>query len=618
MIMCGIAGFLSFDRDNRTERWAEIGTRMGEVLAHRGPDDDGLWQGEHGVLVHRRLAVMDPDRGKQPMLRLFGGAEYVIVYNGELYNASALRQDLETRGWSFETDCDTEVLLTAYMEYGEAVAPMLEGIYAFVIWDGAQNQFFACRDRFGVKPFFYTLTEDGTLLFGSELKALFQYPGLTARVDAAGWCEVLGLGPARTEGCGVFAGVKELEPACQMVVSPGGLRISRYWNLVSLPHTESYADTVAHVRELVTGAIQRQLASDVPLCTFLSGGLDSSVITAVAARQYESEGRPPLETYSFDYTDNQKYFTASSFQPDADAPWVTRVVQALGTRHTILTCPIPDLCALLDDAVYAKDLPGMADVDSSLLYFCRQVAQRHVVALSGECSDEVFGGYPWFERPEMLYADTFPWCRDLDARRSVFRPDVWKKLGIEDYVAFQYDRSVARTPVLPGEDAENARRREVAWLNLNWFMTTLLDRKDRMSMASGLEVRVPFCDHHLVEYVWNIPWCMKAMGGQRKQVLRDAAEGLLPEDVRRRPKSPYPKTHNPLYEQLVRSRVLALLDDPSSPIHALVDEAVLRAGLLKNAGDYGRPWFGQLMAGPQMLAYLIQLNVWMTHWGLSL
>ena len=374
---------------------------------------------------------------------------------------------------------------------------------------------------------------------------------------------------------------------------------------------------MVRVRELVTGAVTRQLVSDVPLCTFLSGGLDSSVITAVAARDYQRRGLPALETYSIDYADNQKYFRPSSFQPDADWPWVERMVEAFHTRHTVLTCPIPDLAALLDQAMRAKDLPGMADVDASLLYFCRQVAQKHVVALSGECADEVFGGYPWFERPEMLHASTFPWSRDLDARREVFDPRLWKRLGVEDYVQYRYTQSVAQTPRLEGEDPENARRREVAWLNLNWFMSTLLDRKDRMSMWSGLEVRVPFCDHRLVEYVWNIPWCMKAMNGRRKQVLRDAAEGLLPEDVRTRPKSPYPKTHNPLYEELVRARVAEILADPAAPLHALVDENALRAGMLVSAGDYGRPWFGQLMAGPQMLAYLVQLNAWMVRFGLT-
>lgn len=614
--MCGITGFCNFNRNNATPRWNHVGHAMGETLNHRGPDDKGLWQHREGVLVHRRLAVMDPARGKQPMERKLGAAQFVLVYNGELYNTQALRQELSEQGWEFFTRSDTEVLLTAYLEYGEEMAARLEGIYAFAIWDGLRRQFFLCRDRFGVKPLFYARMED-TLIFASEPKALFQYPGLNPSVGEDGWREVLGLGPARTPGEGIFTGVKELRPAHQMVFSQAGLREEAYWKLESRPHMDDYGDTVACVQELVTGAIGRQLASDVPLCTFLSGGLDSSVITAVAARAYQKQGRPPLETYSFDYTDNQKYFRPSAFQPDGDWPWVARMVEEFRIDHRVLTCDIPTLARLLDEAVFAKDLPGMADVDSSLLYFCRQVARRNTVALSGECADEVFGGYPWFEREELLWADTFPWCRDLSVRSDVFSP-VWGRLQVGDYVQDQYRRWVDATPTLPGEPPLEERRRQVAWLNLHWFMATLLDRKDRMSMASGLEVRVPFCDHHLVEYVWNIPWAMKSMNGRRKQVLRDAAQGLLPEDVRTRPKSPYPKTHHPLYEQLVRARLLSILEDRQAPIHALVDGKKLGAGLLSDAGDYGKPWFGQLMAEPQMLAYLIQLNTWMECYGLSI
>ncbi|MEL4859675.1 asparagine synthase (glutamine-hydrolyzing) [Pseudoflavonifractor phocaeensis] len=613
--MCGIAGFCDFSRDNTTPVWGEVGERMGEKLNHRGPDDKGQWQGEAGVLVHRRLAVIDPDNGRQPMERALGTARFVLTYNGELYNTPQLRRDLKAQGYQFTTRTDTEVLLYACMEYGEDVGRHLEGIYAFVLWDGLKRKFFACRDRFGVKPFFY-VNRGTEFIFASELKALFQYPGLEPRADGDTWREVLGLGPARTPGSGVFAGVEALEPGCWLTFDANGLKKGRYWTLESRPHTDDYDTTVERVRELVTGAITRQLVSDVPLCTFLSGGLDSSVITAVAARDHARRGLPPLETYSFDYTDNDKYFTPSLFQPDNDSPWVKRMVEAFHTRHRVLTCPIPELAALLSEAARYKDLPGMADVDASLLYFCRQVKKTHTVALSGECADEVFGGYPWFEREDLLNAPTFPWCVDLSPRSEVFAP-VWTGLNIEDYVNQTYADWTASTPRLAGETGEAARRREVGWLNLNWFMATLLDRKDRMSMASGLEVRVPFCDHHLVEYVWNIPWEMKAMGGRRKQVLRDAAEGLLPEDVRLRPKSPYPKTHNPLYEQLVRAGVLALLDDPNAPIQALVDAKALREGLLRDAGDYGKPWFGQLMAGPQMLGYLIQVNAWMEEFGIG-
>ena len=613
MCMCGIAGFCDFRRDNTLPERQYVGWEMANAMAHRGPDDEGLWYDKPILLAHRRLAVIDPEQGRQPMTCREGGRTFALCYNGELYNTDDLRAALEAAGHRFRTRSDTEVVLHACMTYGADVGEHLEGIFAFAFWDG--EQLLLVRDRCGVKPLFYARMGE-TLVFASEPKILFRYPGLEPRADRETWQELLAVNPARTPGHGVFAGVHEVPPGHLLRKTARGISVARWWNLLSLPHREGYEDTVEHLQWLLTGAIQRQLVSDVPLCTLLSGGLDSSVITAVAARTYREQGREPLDTYSFDYTDNDKYFRASAFQPDADWPWVERMRQAFGTRHRVLTCPQRPLVGLLEEAMEARDYPGMGDVDSSLLYFCRQIRKEHTVALSGECSDEIFGGYPWFHRREMLESDTFPWCMDFSARTGDLKPGLAEELELEDYARMRCQRSRAQTPHLDGESVEERRRREVGWLNLNWFMTNLLDRKDRMSMHSGLEVRVPFCDHHLLEYVWNIPWEMKSRGGVRKQVLRDAARGLLPEDVRNRPKSPYPKTHNPLFEQLCRERLAGILADPNAPIHDLVDRAALETGLLKSAGDYGRPWFGQLMAGPQRMAWLIQVNEWMAKYHL--
>ncbi|MHC1694262.1 MAG: asparagine synthase (glutamine-hydrolyzing) [Eubacteriales bacterium] len=613
--MCGIAGFADFDR-KIAENGQTVGSEMALSLAHRGPDAQGVWTGEHAVLAHRRLAVIDLEGGVQPMSRRFGGHDYTLVYNGELYNTPELRDDLTRKGYTFSTTSDTEVLLYCYIEYGEDCPALLNGIFAFTIYDSKRDRLFACRDRFGVKPFFYTV-KDGVFVFASELKALFRYPGLTPELDGDGWCEVLGLGPARSPGCGVFKGVKELIGGHFIVLSKNdGLRERKYWSLKSLPHYDTPARTVLRVRELLLDSISRQLVSDVPLCTFLSGGLDSSIITAVAAQDYRQRGLPPLETYSFDYTDNEVYFKPSSFQPDDDRHWIKRMAEAFAINQTTLVCDIPSLVSLLDEAAYAKDLPGMADVDSSLLFFCRQVRNRHIVALSGECADEVFGGYPWFHSEQAFSTPAFPWSPDLGVREGIFKKSFTDKIGMRDYVNSRYSEWIASTPRLEGENKNESRRREIGWLNLNWFMSTLLDRKDRMSMASGLEVRVPYCDHRLVEYVWNIPWEIKSAGGVRKSVLREAARGILPEDVLFRPKSPYPKTHNPLYEQLVKDRLRGIMDDKSSPLLGVADKAGVEA-LLGGVSDYGKPFFGQLMAAPQLMAYLIQLNGWMKRFGLG-
>lgn len=605
--MCGICGYINYKRNYIVSEREEIeqAARMAEKLRSRGPDDGGVWVGEHAVLGHRRLAVIDVERGRQPMKRVCAGYEFAIAYNGELYNTAELRSELERCGYEFETESDTEVLLYTYIHYGAACASRLNGIFAFAVYDSMRQRVFLCRDRFGVKPLFYS-EYDGTLVFASEIKALFEYPGIEPKLDSTGLCELFAISPARTPGCGVFKGINELEPGCCMYISRSGIRTEHYWQLISREHTDSYEDTVDRVRELVTDSIKRQLVSDVPIATFLSGGLDSSFITAAAAIEFKKQGRQ-LSTYSFDYEGNNKYFKKSKFQPDSDSEWVPKMAEAFNTEHTYLVCPNSALTGLLDEALHAKDLPGMADCDSSLLYFCREVRKRHTVVLSGECSDEIFGGYPWFRDEHAFKTPAFPWCYDLSMRKAVLNDAVRETLDLDGYSRMRYEESIKKTPVYDGDDAEEKRRREISWLNICWFMTNLLDRKDRMSMASGLEVRVPFCDHRIVEYVWNIPWEMKNRNNVSKNVLREAANGILPEDIRLRKKSPYPKTHNPYYEADIKARLKEITENPSSPLLAVCDRGRLYE-IISGEFDYGRPFFGQLMAGPQFIGFLVQVN----------
>ncbi len=615
--MCGIAGFCDYN-DDFTEEAPYLGRlvrRMGNTLRHRGPDEDGIFLSRHAAFAHQRLAVVDIKGGKQPMVAYRGGYRCTIVYNGELYNSSELRKELETAGYIFETDSDTEVLLKCYLHYGPDCAEKLNGIFAFAIDDEKQGCCFLCRDRFGVKPLFYTVS-GGRLIFGSEIKALFEYPGITPVIDRQGLCEVFGIGPARTAGVGVFKDIHELKPGESAVFDQDGLHTYTYFNLESYEHPDSYEETVRHVRDLMEDTVKRQLVSDVPLCTFLSGGLDSSVITALAAKEYKNAGKE-LSTYAFDFAGNERYFRPNDYQPDADQPWSKKMAEYCGTDHKVLICGNVSQADCLYDAVDAKDLPGMADVDSSLLYFCRLVKQKHVVALCGECADEVFGGYPWFHKKEAFEGHCFPWSPDLAVRTHLLKRSIRSALKVEDYVNRRYEESIAEVPTLEGENPQEKRRREISWLNIRWFMSTLLDRKDRMSMASGLEVRVPYADHRLVEYVFNAPWSFKCHNGVVKSLLRDAAEPWVPDDIRMRKKSPYPKTHNPAYEAIVRKRLGNIMKDSSEPIHTLVDEGEVHK-LMESKSDYGKPWFGQLMAGPQMMAYLIEINYWLKKYEIRI
>lgn len=608
--MCGIAGIINFKKNLVTYKEYNrlLVKEMALSIAHRGPDSSGEWIGEHAAFSHSRLAVIDPLGGKQPMQRISEGHEFVITYNGELYNTDDLRKNLEHFGYSFTTTSDTEILLYSYIHYGEKCVDLLNGIYSFAIWDTMRQKVFICRDRFGVKPLFYTQKGD-TLIFASELKAIFKHPSVSPEINADSLREIFAIAPARTPGTGVFKDIFELRPGHFMTIDRNGVNIKKYWSLKSAEHTDSYPETIEKVRVLLEDAVKRQLVSDVPIGTLLSGGLDSSIITAIAARHMEEHGKQ-LSTYSFDYEDNDKYFKASSFQPDSDNPWVLRMTEEFNTNHTRLCCKNEYLLKYLKDATHFKDLPGMADVDSSLLYFCGEIKKKHTVVLSGECSDEIFGGYPWFRSEIAFNTPAFPWCYDLSLRNNILLPAVSESLKLDEYSRMRYEESIAETPRFDGDSPEEKRRREISYLNIVWFMTNLLDRKDRMSMASGLEVRVPFCDHRLVEYVWNIPWNMKNKDNISKNILREAARTLLPEDVLMRRKSPYPKTHNPHYEAAIKAYIKDLADNKDCMLFAFADRRKVLE-LCEESLDYGKPFFGQLMAGPQFLGFLAQVNFWL-------
>jgi asparagine synthase (glutamine-hydrolysing) len=551
------------------------------------------------------------------MVRGTGGGEYVLVYNGELYNTEDIRRDLIARGCRFKGWSDTEVLLAAYIEWGGGCVDRLNGIYAFAVWDAGRQELFLARDRIGVKPLFYS-RKGNSFLFASEIKALLAHPLVSTRVNREGLAEVFALGPARTPGHGVFSDIDELRPGCCMRVNRNGAAIRQYWALDSHSHEDDFERTAARVRELVCDSIERQLVADVPLCTLLSGGLDSSAIAATAARAREREGKAPLRSFAIDYADNDKFFRPSEFQPNPDAPWAERVAEYLGASHSVCCIDTPELAESIFPAVLARDLPGMTDVDSSLLLFSRWIKERATVGLSGECADEVFGGYPWFYRESGEGGGTFPWTRRLGEKLRLYSAGLAEAIKGERYVGERYLEALGEVPRFAGDSPEEAKKRELFYLNLTRWMPTLLDRKDRMSMAAGLELRVPFCDHRLVEYVWNIPWEMKYYRNREKGLLRHALSGLLPEDVLWRKKSPYPKTHNPSYIEAMRGLILTLLERKDSPLIPLIDTAAVKELALTMTRDTNIPWFGQLMNAPQLLAYLLQIDFWLREYRVVL
>ena len=604
--MCGIAGILSSDIDLRQEK--EMLWRVSDSLKMRGPDARGEYITRSVALIHRRLSVIDPEKGVQPMR--FG--KYIIVYNGEIYNTDEIRRELRFHGYVFETDCDTEVVLKSYHLWQERCAEKLNGIFAFAIYNMDSEEVFLCRDRIGVKPLFYSKTKD-LFAFASRTDTLLHVKGIEPVCDENGLNEIFMLGPAKTMGKTYFQNIKEVKPGEYLYYKKGKLKSGVYWSLKASEFSDNCVQAQEHTHFLVTDAIKRQLVSDVPICTFLSGGLDSSIISKVAY-DYMTDRGEILNTYSVDYKDNDKYFKSSVFQPNKDSDYINLISDYIDSDHHNIILNNTDVADSLIESTFARGVPGFTDIDSSLLLFCREIVKKHKVALSGECADEIFGGYPWYHREEILFEETFPWSRTTDVRHSILKNGFLKHS--DEYVKNAYDETIASTDFLDSDSRLEKRMRQMFMLNMNWFMQTLLARKDAMSMQASLEVRVPFCDYRIVEYAYNMPWSIKSYNGREKGILRKAFENELPDIITWRKKSPYPKTFNPDYVQAVSKMALCVLEDKSCALNEMINKSSIMS-LIENPDSLSEPWYGQLMRGPQVLAYLVQIYAWIRRYNVQ-
>ncbi|MBP2477002.1 asparagine synthase (glutamine-hydrolyzing) [Crossiella equi] len=575
--MCGVTGWVSYDRDLTAE--AVTLRAMTATLANRGPDGEGVWSARHAAFGHRRLAVIDLPGGRQPMVADTPAGAVVLTYSGEVYNYRELRAELAGRGHHFRTESDTEVVLRAYLEWGEDLVDRLNGMYAFGVWDERTQRLLLVRDRLGVKPLFLYPTPDG-VLFGSEPKAIFANPLARKVVDEDGWREIFGF--VKMPGSAVWAGMRELAPGTLAVVDRAGIRERVYWRLGARPWQDSPEQAVETVRGLLADIARRQLVADVPQCVLLSGGLDSSVLTALAGEVLHERGELP-RTFAVSFQGEDEAFVPNVLQDSLDAPYVRQVSRYVGTEHSDV---VLDHTTLADPAhraaaVRARDLPtGMGEMDVSLLLLFRACRERSTVALSGESADEVFAGYWWFHDAAAQAAPIYPWIHGIGGaqsqKRAMVRPDLAARLDIPSHLLDTYAAALARVPVLDTEDEHEQRMRRVCHVHLSQFLTNMLDRKDRMSMAAGLEVRVPFCDHRLVEYVYQAPWAVKTFDGKEKSLLRGAAAGLLPPEVLARRKSPYPSTQDVKYVLATQDQLHELMANPGAPVFDVIERSWVR------------------------------------------
>ncbi|MGI5351673.1 asparagine synthase (glutamine-hydrolyzing) [Streptomyces sp. CA-250714] len=616
--MCGIAGWIDFARQMSEE--GSTVRAMAGTLANRGPDDEAVWTDADAALGHRRLAVIDVDDSTQPMTAEHDGHTLaVLVHNGEVYNYREVRQQLTALGHRFRTAGDTEVVLRAYLEWGEECARRLDGMFAFAVWDPRRRQLLLARDRLGIKPLYYARTAHG-LLFGSEPKALLAHPSLECVVDAEGLAELLAY--IATPGHAVYRGIRELPAGHTAVLREGAggavLSESRYWSLPNHEHPDTLERTVETVRGLLQESVVGHLVSDVPLCTLLSGGVDSSALAAFAARS--GAGRP--RTFAVDFEGHTERFRKDFWHEDPDAPYAAEVARHVGTDHEPVVLRTADLADHVVDAaaLRAQDLPRpIPDMDRSLYLLLRAVRQRSTVALMGEVADELFGGYQSFRDPTLVDTANFPWVTmglrvaPHGMSTGLLDPGLLRKIDVPGYSAQRWSETVAEVPDVPGESETERVMRRVGHAHLTRWLPLLLSRDDRLSMAVGLELRVPYCDHRLVEYVYNIPWAMKTADGREKSVLRSAVADLLPESVTQRRKSPFPITQDPHYGQVLRRRFDAVVADPASPVRPLLDGPAC-AQLAAEDRPIAVDGWGER----RNVEMVLQLDAWLRHYRVRL
>ena len=526
-----------------------------------------------------------------------GGA--IAMAYGRMRNRAALAAAL-----GLEKDASpAEVVLAAYREWGEDYPARVEGPVATCVMDSDADALILSRDRMGEQPVFYALKPNAAA-FADHPDSLLKSSHVEPVADADCLRELFGLGPARSPGRTFYRDVRMVEPGCALIIRENRARQSRYFAIEDAPHEEDAAKTVEHVRALLEAAVGD--VAPIRPAVMLSGGLDSTALTALLRERQEV-----VRSFSVDYLDNDRDFHPTDFRPEADAPYVRMAVGALGTQHRFVTLDAQGLVRALDRAMSLRGFPGMADIDASLLLLAREIARFDGCVVSGECGDEVFGGYPWFRSGAPM--DGFPWSGSLKLREKLLRPEAREALRLGQYVRDTFETH--RQKADPGAEFEPEERRLRAMQRLcfEYFMPNLQERAVRMCAGAGIDVLTPLCDDRLVQYVYNVPWKMKFMDGQEKGLYRAAVRDLLPEKLLRRKKSPYPKTCSPQFAALTRRLASRLVSDGDAPIFDYVDRDAVNEIAQSDLDPAATPWFGQLMAGPQLIGYLWQVNRWMVE-----
>lgn len=568
-----------------------------------------------GGIVNNEQGFLDVLKGEETKVYKYNGKTYVITYDGEIYNDDEIRGDLVARGNYFDTEDEEELVLKAYITWKEGCLWRFEGVFAFGIWEVEGRKLFLARDPIGAKSLFYSILKDG-VIFTNHIKYIFNNGEVKPEITYEGVSELLLLGPSRRQNSAIFKNIAQLEAGNYAEYHMGNFRVFKYADFEAYENKEEFESIVDNIREILMDSILRQYSGEENVCTLLSGGLDSSIVTSVVSDAIKHKGGK-LKTFSVDYLGNDVYFKANDFQPNSDVEWIGKMVDFLGTEHATVKLSSETLVNSLDTAMRLRGFPGMGDIDSSLMLFCEEMGKYAKVGLGGECADEVFGGYPWFHREELRDSDFFPWIRSVEERKEFINSEIRENFDVMEFVKSVYSEELKKVPKLSSDTKNDKRIREVGYLTYRWFLPVLLERQDKMARILDFKIRAPFCNFKLMKYVYNIPWEYRVHGGMEKGILRYAFKDLLPEEVTYRKKSPYPKTYNPAYTDMITSEFEDIINDNSSPVLDILDRDKA-VELIRNRNEATRPWFGQLMKGPQVMAFLIQVNSWLREYKIDI
>jgi len=607
--MAGIAGMVCLT-DDILQKSVNI-CAMSEAIRSRGDSGAGHYISPHAVFLRRTGPIGKTGKGSFVSEVAKDGKTYILALDGTIFNRNEIISDLNLAGVDHNALSCSEILIYAYAKWNKDFLKRLNGSFSFALWIQEDKVLILARDHHGTKPLYYTIT-DRMLIFASDIRGITCHPLFETRLDVEGLSELICLSPRYTPGCGIIKSVHQVRPGHFLHFSSNGPKTERYWIMEKQEHEDDLAKTLETVRELVIDSVKRQMKSEVPICGLLSGGLYSSLITSIVTDNPALLNNSTYNTWSVDFERSSRYLRLKGNGIEADTSWIRWVCRRAGTRHHYIFLSPSDIIESLLEAEEARGMPGMPDSDAALLLLCREIRNDFSIVLSGDCSDEIFGSTIKASEHFLTGRKRLPWSSNLAEKISVFKNDVIDLIKPYEFIEKCYEEALAEYPKFAVNEKYLRKENEYQWFSLYWNLPCLLDRLDKMSMACGLEARIPFCDVRITDYFWNIPLELKRLNNMDRGLLREALRGFLPSDILERKKSPFPRTLDLDYEAKLKTMLFETVFDPDSPIKYMLNLKTLES-MMKQQPNTVKSFLSRT----QLYGWIIQLNHFLKTNGIT-